>query len=162
MWLERLDAAGEFDQVRRLGEKWALDVPVSWRGRLTAVRADVEADAEFACRLYTEAFEDLAGRDPARAVRAGTMMCAHLGGLMGRLDDARSRTAAVIAQARAAGDPVVVREALAIDGFLAAMAGEAGAGDRLREAVRLPGFTDTPSPYGAPETLAGPVVPVAR
>ena len=41
VWLERLDAAGEFDQVRRLGEKWALDVPLSWRGRLTAVRADV-------------------------------------------------------------------------------------------------------------------------
>ena len=70
---------------------------------------------------------------------------------MGRLDEARSRTAAVIAQARAAGDPVVLREALATDGFLAAMAGEAGAGDRLREAVRLPGFTDTPFPYWAPE-----------
>ena len=31
------------------------------------------------------------------------------------------------------------------------MAGEAGAGDRLREAVRLPEFTDTPFPYWAPE-----------
>ena len=40
VWLERLDAAGEFDQVRRLGEKWAPDVPVSWRGQLTAVRAE--------------------------------------------------------------------------------------------------------------------------
>ena len=59
-------------------------------------------------------------------------------------------------------NPVVVRGALAIDGFLAAMAGEAGAGDRLREAVRLPGFTDTPFPYWAPENVAGRVVPVAR
>ena len=102
---------------------------------------------------YTEAFEDLAGRDPARAARVGTVMCVLLGVLLGRLDEARSRTAAVIAQARAAGNPVVLREALATDGFLAAMAGEAGAGDRLREAVRLPGFTDTPFPYEAPETI---------
>ena len=107
VWLERLYAAGEFDQVRRLGQKWALDVPVSLRGRLTAVRADVEGDVGSACRLYTEAFEDLAGRDPARAVRVGTMMCVLLGVHMGRLDDARSRTEAVIAQARTAGDPVV-------------------------------------------------------
>jgi DNA-binding CsgD family transcriptional regulator len=151
VWLERLVAAGEFDQVRRLGERWALDVPVSLRGRLTAVRADAEADAGSACRLYTEAFEGLAGRDPARAVRVGTMMCVLLGVLMGRLDDARPRTAAVIAQARAAGDPVLLREALATDGTLAAIAGEAGTGDRLREAARLPGFTGTPFPYWAPE-----------
>jgi DNA-binding CsgD family transcriptional regulator len=152
-WLERLDAAGEFDQVRRLGEKWAVDVPVSLRGRLTAVRAGVEADAESSCRLYCEAFEDLAGRDPARAARAGTQMCLELGGLVGRLNDSRSRAAAVIAQARAAGDPVLLREALAADGYLAAMAGEAGAGDRLREAVRLPGFTGTPVPFYAPEAF---------
>jgi DNA-binding CsgD family transcriptional regulator len=150
-WLERLDAAGEFDQVRRLGEKWALDVPLSWRGRLTAVRARAEADAESACRLWAKAFEDLAGRDPARAARVGILMCIYLGNVLGRLDEARRRTAAVIAQARAAGDPVMVREALATDGFLAAAAGEAGAGDRLREAVRLPGFTDTPFPFWAPE-----------
>jgi DNA-binding CsgD family transcriptional regulator len=150
-WLERLDASAEFDQVRRLGEKWALEVPLSWRGQLTAVRANAEIDIENACRLYTEAFEDLAGRDPARAVRVGIMMCVHMGLLMGRLDDARSRTAAVITQARAAGDPVLVRDALAIDGFLAAAAGEAGAGDRLREAVQLPGFADTPFPRWAPE-----------
>ena len=150
-WLERLNTAGEFDQVRRLGEKWAPDVPVSWRGQLTAVRADVENGVESACRLYTEAFEDLAGRDPARAVRAGTLMCVLLGVHMGRLEEARPRTAAVIAQARAAGDPVLLREALATDGNLAALAGEARAGDRLRAAVRLPGFTDTPFPYWAPE-----------
>jgi DNA-binding CsgD family transcriptional regulator len=152
-WLERLDAAGEFDQVRRLGEKWAVDVPVSLRGRLTAVRAGVEADAESSGRLYSEAFEDLAGRDLARAARAGTQMCLELGGIVGRLDEARSRAAAVIAQARAAGDPVLLREALAADGYLAALAGEAGAGDRLREAVRLPGFTGTPVPFYAPEAF---------
>jgi DNA-binding CsgD family transcriptional regulator len=150
-WLERLDAAGEFDQVRRLGEKWVADVPSSWRGQLAAVRANVEPGVEFSCRLYTEAFEDLAGRDPVRAVRVGTLMCVLLGLHMGRLDDARSRTAAVIAQARAADDPILLREALATDGMLAAMAGEADAGDRLRAAVRLPGFTGMPFPYWAPE-----------
>jgi DNA-binding CsgD family transcriptional regulator len=151
MWLERLDVAGEFDQVRRLGEKWALDVPLSWRGQLTAVRAEAEIDMEYACRLYTEAFEDLAGRDPARAVRVGTWMCVQLGLFMGQLDEARSRTAAVITQSRAAGDPVLVRNALALDGLLASMAGEVGAADRLRQAVRLPGFADTPFPIQAPE-----------
>jgi len=152
-WLERLDAASEFDQVRRLGEKWAVGVPVSLRGRLAAVRANVKTDAESAYSLLAEAFEDLAGPDPARAVRAGSMACRILGIALGRLDDARSRTAAVIAQASAAGDPVLLREALATDGLLAALAGEHGVGDRLREAVQLPGFTDTPFPYWAPETV---------
>jgi hypothetical protein len=114
--------------VRRLGEKWAVGVPVSWRGRLSAVRANVGTHAESAYGLLAEAFEDLAGPDPARAVRAGSMACRILGTVLGRLDDARSRAAAVIAQARAAGDPVVLREALATDVLLAALAGEAGAG----------------------------------
>jgi DNA-binding CsgD family transcriptional regulator len=61
------------------------------RGQLTAVRANAEADAGSACRLYTEAFEDLAGRDPARAAQAGIMMCSELGTVQGRLDEARSR-----------------------------------------------------------------------
>jgi hypothetical protein len=47
---------------------------------------------------------------------------------------------------------VVLRGALGADGYLAAMAGDADAGERLREAVRLPGLTDTPNPYQAPET----------
>jgi hypothetical protein len=68
-WLERLAAAGEFDQVRRQGEKWAVDVPVSLRGQLTAVRSSGTPDAESELRLHAEAFEDLAGRDPARAAR---------------------------------------------------------------------------------------------
>ena len=92
-WLEQLVAAGEFEQVRRLGEKWALDVPASLRGRLTAVRADVESRHRGGCAAcYGEAFEDLAGRDPARAAQAGTERCLNLGILLGRLDDARSRT----------------------------------------------------------------------
>jgi DNA-binding CsgD family transcriptional regulator len=150
-WLERLVVVGESGQVLRLAEKWAVDVPVSWRGRLTVVRAVVDADAESSCRLYAEAFEDLAGRDPARAAFAGTVACILLGAFLGRLDEARPRSAAVIAQAHAAGHPVVLRQALAIDGWLAALAGEAGAGDRLREAVRLPGFSDTQNPAWAPE-----------
>ena len=45
-----------------------------------------------------------------------------------------------------------MRQTLAAAGFLAAAAGDPGAGDQLREAVRLPGFTDMPFPYEAPET----------
>ena len=74
-WLEWLVAAAEFEQVRQLGEKWAPHVPSSLRGRLTAVRADVEkTDIETACRFYGEAFAELAGRDPARAAEAGARM----------------------------------------------------------------------------------------
>ena len=63
LWLERLEAAAEFDQVRQLGEKWAVHVPVSWRGQLNIIRANVATDVESACSLYAEAFEDLAGQD---------------------------------------------------------------------------------------------------
>ena len=153
IWLERLDAAGEFDQVRRLGEKWAPHVPVVLRGQLTAVRAGVETDLEARCALLAEAFEDLAGRDPGRAAGVGTHMCVVLGIVLGRLEEARPHSASAVAQARAAGNPVVLRGTLAADAILAALAGEAGAGDRLRDAVRLPGFTDTPVPYDAPETI---------
>jgi DNA-binding CsgD family transcriptional regulator len=152
-WLERLEAADEFEQIRRLGEKWALGVPASLRGRLTAVRASAEPDTEAACGLLAEAFENLAGHDPARAAQAGAKMCGVLGVLLGRLDEARSRMTQVVAQARASGDPVVLRKALTADGFLAALAGEADAGDRLREAVRLAGFTATASATETPEMM---------
>jgi DNA-binding CsgD family transcriptional regulator len=152
-WLERLDAAGEFEQVRRLGEKWAPGVPVSLRGRLTAVRASVEPDIEASYRMLGEAFGDLTDRDPARAAWIGTQMSTMLGILLGRLAEARPQSAAAVAQARAAGDPAILRAALAADGFLAAMAGEADAGDRLRAAAQLPGFPRAPTPYDAPETI---------
>ena len=152
-WLEQLVAAAEFEQVRQLSEKWTVHVPPSLRGRLTAVRASVETDVETACGLLAEAFADLAGRDPARAAEAGTHLCLYLGILMGRLGEARSRAAVVIAQARAARNPVALRQALAAAGFLAALAGDPGAGDRLREAVQLPGLADTPYLHDAPETI---------
>jgi DNA-binding CsgD family transcriptional regulator len=152
-WLERLLDAGEYEQARRLSEKWAVHVPPLLRGRLTAVRANVETDIEAACRFYSEAFADLAGRDPARAAEAGTRWCLNLSGELGRLDEAHSHTAAVIAQARAARNPVVLRQALAAAGYLATLAGEPGAGDQLRKAVRLPGFTDMPSPSDSPEMV---------
>src|SRR6202042_1810347 len=70
IWLERLDAVGEFDQVRRLSDKWALHAPVELRGRVTALRAECEANLETASSLWAGAFADLAGSDPARAARA--------------------------------------------------------------------------------------------
>ena len=151
-WLERLAASGEFEQVRRLGEKWALDVPGSLRGQLTAVRAEVEPDGETACALLAAAFDDLAGQDPARAARVGVQLGTSLGFLHGRLEPARAPYAAASTQARAAGDPVVLRGAMAAEGFLAALAGDPSAGEQLRAAVRLPGLADTPFPYESPET----------
>jgi len=154
-WLEWLDAAGEYEQARRLSEKWAMHIPIPLRGRFTAVRAHVEADITVACGLYAEAFTELAGHDPARAAEAGTEMCFSLFLSQRRLGEARSRIGLVIAQARAAGNPVVLRLALGAAGSLAALAGDPGAGDQLRDAVRLPGFTDMPYPYDAPETFLG-------
>jgi DNA-binding CsgD family transcriptional regulator len=152
-WLEWLVAASEYEQGRQLSEKWAMRVPPPLRGRLTVIRADVDkTDIEAASRFYGEAFADLAGRDPARAAQAGARWCLNVGILLGRLDEARSRIGPVIAQARAASNPVVLRQTLAAAGFLAAAAGDPGAGDQLREAVRLPGFTDMPFPYESPET----------
>jgi DNA-binding CsgD family transcriptional regulator len=137
-----------------LGEKWAPHVPSALRGRLTAVRAEVETDIEATCSLYAAAFEDLAGNDPARAAQAGTGLAGCLGVLLGRLAEARPYAAAAVTQARAAGDRSVLREALATEGFLAALAGEAGAGDQLRAAVRLSGVTDTPAGETAETFLA--------
>jgi DNA-binding CsgD family transcriptional regulator/tetratricopeptide (TPR) repeat protein len=153
-WLERLVTAGEYEQARQLSEKWAPHVPPTLRGRLTVVRAGVEIDIEAACGLYAEAFAHLAGRDPARAADAGSNMCYCLV-MHQRLGEARSRIRSVIEQAHAAGNPVVLRQTLAEAGFLAALAGEPGAGDQLRKAMRLPGFTDTPFSYGDPETILG-------
>lgn len=99
-WPEKLHAAGEYEQVRRLGEQWVLDVPVSLRGRLTEVRAHVEADVEGMCGLLADAFEDLAGRDPARAAVVGSELCLYIGVLLRRLGEGRTRAAAAVAQAR--------------------------------------------------------------
>ena len=134
-WLERLYGAGEYEQVLRLGDKWAVHLPVSLRGRLTAVRAYVQTDGECMCTLLAEAFRDLAGRDPVRAAEVGSELGVVTGISLGRLDEGRAHAAAAVAQARVAGNPVILRGALGIDGFLAALAGEADAGDWLREAV---------------------------
>ena len=74
-----LKRPGEYEQVRRLGEKWALDVPVV-AARAAHRRARGCGDRRrTACRLLAEAFEDLAGRDPARAARVGTQYARHVG-----------------------------------------------------------------------------------
>jgi DNA-binding CsgD family transcriptional regulator len=152
VWLERLTAAGEHDQVRQLSEEWTPRVPVAVRGRLTAVRAHVAIDMETASALLAEAITDLATADPLRAARLGSELAGQLGVQLGLLAEARMHAAAAAAQARAAGDVPVLREAQAMDGLLAALSGECDAGERLRAAVRLPGLDDMPYPYYSPET----------
>jgi DNA-binding CsgD family transcriptional regulator len=154
-WLYQLDAATEFEQVRSLGEKWAPHVPVSLRGYLNEVRAEVEVDVETGCGLFAQAFDDLADRDPARA--------AHIARELGfasfqwrrRVDAGRGPFAAAVAQARKTGNDIVLREALAGQGYCAAVAGDPDAGDQLRAAAQLPGFADMSFPAIGPEaTLA--------
>jgi DNA-binding CsgD family transcriptional regulator len=153
VWLERLEAAAEFDQVQQLGTQWAPHVPAALRGRLAATLAATEHDAEATCGLLARAFQDMAGTDPARAALVGATLAESLGIYLGRLAQARTWAAAAVEQARTAGDPAVLRQALAGEGILAVLAGEPGAGDMLRVAAQLPGLADMRDPYYAPETL---------
>lgn len=152
MWLGGLYAAGEFDQARRSSKEWAARVPDSLRGRLTVLRAHVETDVEEQYELLAAALEDLAGRDPAGAALAYAEASIALGYFLGRLDQARPLAAAAIPHANATGYPPLTRGVLAASGLLAALAGDPGAGDQLREAIQLPGFADTVFPYRSPET----------
>ena len=152
LWLIWLTAAGEFDQARRNSKEWAPRIPASLRGRLSVLRAHVETNVEETYDLFVTALEDLTGRDPARTALAYAEASIVLGILLGRLDQARAFAAAAIPHARTAGYPPLLRGVLAAGGLLAAMAGDPGSGDRLRAAVRLPGFADTPFPYKSPET----------
>ena len=164
-WLERLDAAAEFEQVRRLGEKWAPHVPaVAARAAHRRARAmwRRQTSRRRARLLRRGIRKTWPGGTPPAPRRPAARCASTSASSLGRLDEARSRTAAAIAQARAAGNPVILRQTLAAAGHLAAAAGDPGAGDQLREAVRLPGFTDTPFPYEAPETVPGPLASVAR
>ena len=152
MWLIGLTAAGEYDQARRNSREWATRVPASLRGRLNVWRSHVETNVEEQYELLLAALEDLAGRDPLRAALAYAEASVTLGLLLGRLDQARPLAAAAIPHAHAAGYPPLLRGALAADGMLAALAGEPGAGDQLRDAAGLPGFADSPLPYRSPES----------
>ena len=151
-WLTGLSGAGEFDQARRTSREWATRIPASWRGWLTVLQAQVATDVEERYELLAAAPEDLAGRDPLRAALAYAEASITLGIFLGRLDQARPLAAAAIPHAHAAGHPPVLRGVMAANGLLAALAAEPGAGDQLREAVRLPGFSDTLYPYQSPET----------
>jgi len=152
MWLRVLTAAGEFDQARRNSREWATRIPASMRGRLNMRRADVEADVEEQYELLSAALDELAGHDPMNAALAYAEASISLGFLLGRLNQARPLAAAAIPHANATGYQPLIRGVLAANGLLAALAGEVGASDQLREAVRLPGFEETPIPYRSPET----------
>lgn len=151
-WLVWLTAAGEFDRARRNSKEWAPRIPASMRGRLSLLRAHVETNVEETYDLFITALEDLTGQDPLRTALAYAEASIVLGLLLGRLDQARAFAAAAIPHARAAGYPPLLRGVLAADGLLGAMAGEPGAGNQLKDAVRLPGFADTLFPYKSPET----------
>jgi DNA-binding CsgD family transcriptional regulator len=153
MWLTGLTVVGEFDQARRNGRQWAACVPASLRGQLSLWRAHVATDAEEQYELLVTALEELAGRDPYGAALAYAEASVALGMFLGRLEQARPLAAAAVPHARAAGRPPLLRGVLAAGGLLAALAGDPGAGDQLREAVRLPGFADSPLPYRSPEAV---------
>jgi DNA-binding CsgD family transcriptional regulator len=150
VWLATLTTANEFGQVRRHGEKWATQVPAAMRGWLAVLRSRVETNAEDHLELLVTAADD--GQDPLRSALAYAEASIVLGMQLGQLEAARRFAAAAIQQAQVTGIPVLVRGVMAADGLLAVLSGEPGAGDQLREAIRIPGFADNPVPYESPES----------
>ena len=151
-WLTMLTATGEFDRVRRSSQEWATRIPSSLRGWLNLVRARVAANYEEQYELLVTAPDLLAGHDPMGTALAYAEASVTLGIMLGRLDQARPLAAAALPHAKEADFSPLLRGVLAANGLLAALAGEANAGDQLREAMRLPGFEDTFYPYRSPET----------
>lgn len=152
LWLLSLFGADEYGQVRRHGAQWAEEIPESLRGALDILRSRVEADTEEHYELLTTAVADLAGPAPAIAALAYAEAAVICGILLGRLDQGRRFAAAAIPLATATGYQPLVRGVLGADALLAALAGEQEAGERLRAAVREPGFEESPLPYETPET----------
>jgi DNA-binding CsgD family transcriptional regulator len=152
VWLAALTAANEFGQVRRHGEKWATQVPAAMRGWLAVLRSRVETNAEDHLELLVTAADEAGGQDPLRSALAYAEASIVLGLQLGQLEAARRLAAAAIQHAQATGIPVLLRGVMAADGLLAVLAGEPGAGDQLRAAIRIPGFADNPVPYESPES----------
>ena len=92
--LERLVAASEFDQVRRSGRKMGAACPRrAARAADRRTRGCREATSRRRADLYAEAFQDLAGNDPARAAQVGAHIGHQgLGVILGRLAEARPGT----------------------------------------------------------------------
>ncbi|MEV6865670.1 AAA family ATPase [Streptosporangium subroseum] len=149
--LDCLIAASEWDRCRALAERWVVTVPDRLRGELAARRGWIEADGETAARLLATALTEL-GNDPARAARVGTELAQRVGVLLLRLTEARTIARKAVRQARHAEDPVVLRETLAVEGFLAALSGRSGAGRLLRDAIAVADLENMPFPYHSPET----------
>ena len=87
-WLERLHAVGEYEQARRLGEKWALRCPsVAARAAQRRPRACRDRRRELPAACSPRRSRDLAGHDPARAAEVGSDLSTHTGILLGRLHE---------------------------------------------------------------------------
>ncbi|MFD9445587.1 AAA family ATPase [Streptomyces sp. NPDC060006] len=151
--VECLVAASEFDRARTLCEDWSIrdDIPVMMRGELLAWRAWLAADVDVGIRYLEEAIP-LLEYDVARAAMAATELARRVGVLGLRPVEAKRISQLAVQHARKAADPIILRGALGIDGFLAALTGDPDAGDFLGAAVALPGLGNTPFPYHSPET----------
>ncbi len=151
--VECLVAASEFDRARTLCDAWSLrkDIPINMQGELLTWCAWLAPDVDVAIRLLKEAVP-LLEHNPVRAAMAGTELARRVGVLSLRPVEAKRIANVAVQHARKAADPVVLRGALAIDGFLAALTGDPDAGNRLSAAAALPGLDCTPFPYHSPET----------
>ena len=153
-------AAGSGGRVRASPaaerEMGAACPPVAARAAHRSARGCGESDLETACRFLRPRRSPTWPGGTRPAPRMPVAGCAsYLGILVGRLDEA---SLGRLPQRYRAGTRS--RE----PGCLAANPGRGGAprsrervtpsaGDQLREAARLPGFTGTPFPYEAPETV---------
>lgn len=149
--LDGLTAASEFDRASALARSWAVDVPAEARGELAARQGALEPDYRVAARLLHAAVDGLQ-HDPRRAAEVGAELAVVEAIHLLLLGPATRSVALALDAAAKTPDPAVRRRVLAVDGFVAALAGAPDAATRLERAVALPGLASMPFPYYSPET----------
>jgi len=148
--LDWLIAAGsDLERARTLAEKWATTVPDQVRGELIFQRGHLAADFDLGQDLMAQAIEEVRN-DPKRAAFMGCVMASRAGNLL-RITEGRAVAERAVHDARAAGDPGLLRWALSALGSLARDAGDPDSGRILREAAVVLVPADMPQEAGSAE-----------
>ncbi|MED7929531.1 AAA family ATPase [Nonomuraea sp. LP-02] len=149
--LDCLETASEFEQARRLAEGWASQVPDSLRGQLTARRGRLQTDFETAADLLEQAMSQLSG-DPTQTAQVAVDLAVVAGIHLMRLPQGGAAADRCVKNAERTGDPLAMRRALSVKGFLAGLAGDPKSALILRSGLDLPSLHGMAFPYYSPET----------
>ena len=149
--LDCLEAASEFARARALAESWWREAPPGVAAEIGARRGRLANNFDEGARIMSEALNALS-EDPHRQAQVATDLAVVVGIHLLRLQDGAALARRAVGHAQDAKDPILLRGALAVDGFLAALLGVPGAGSGLRSATEIPGLSETAFPYYSPET----------